>query len=172
MLTIAPGIGLYVMTDAQSELRRFPYVIHGRVLHVDGDYLAVYCAGKDECEPGRARQNVFGRIETTRLLSGSEKVVVHLSSTTALTSRDAKRYHRDRNGRRPKNWDYLREVLEGYEGPKFWSKLWPTGGVAEGIAYCSSVADIAISTRNKDLSTLPGLHINWTTQELTFVPRA
>jgi hypothetical protein len=159
------------MTDSQSQPGRFPEVVQGRVLHVDGDYLAVYCAGKDDCERKRARQNVLGRIETTRLLSGSEKVVVHLSSTATLTSRDAKRYHRDRNGRRPKNWEYLREVLEGYEGPKFWSKLWPAGGVAEGITYCSSVADIAICTRNKDLSVLPGLHINWTTLELTFEAR-
>jgi hypothetical protein len=143
----------------------------GRVLHVDGDYLAVYCAGGDDCEPCRARQNAFGRLETTRLLSGSSEIVVHLTDTSTLTGRDERRYHRDRSGRRPKNWRHLREVLEGYAGPKFLPKLWATGSAADGITYCSSVADIAISTRNKELCNLPGLHVGWTTLELTLVAR-
>jgi DNA polymerase-1 len=146
------------------------------VLHFDGDYAAYYCAGNDECEPGQARHNAFGRIETTRLLTGSESVVVHLSAPGCTKANryliaTVKAYQGQRSGRKPKNWEYLREVLEHYEGPKFRPKVWVTREADDGVAYCAAINDIAISTRDKDFRMLPGLHINWMTWERTEVPR-
>jgi len=154
----------------------FPAVVPGRVLHLDGDYLAYFAAGNDDCEPGQARQNAFGRIETTRLLTGSESVVVHLSAPGCTKANryliaTVKAYQGQRSGRKPRNWAYLREVLEHYEGPKFRTKVWVTREADDGVAYCAAINDIAISTRDKDFRMLPGLHINWMTWERTEVPR-
>ena len=57
-----------------------PAAIPGRVVHIDGDYLAYYASGNDRCEPGRARRNTMERIETIRSMSGAESVVLHLSA--------------------------------------------------------------------------------------------
>jgi len=154
----------------------FPALVPGRVLHLDGDYLAYFAAGNDDCEPGQARQNAFGRIETTRLLTGSESVVVHLSAPGCTKANryliaTVKAYQGQRTGRKPRNWAYLREVLERYEGPKFRPKVWVTREADDGVAYCAAINDIAISTRDKDFRMLPGLHINWMTWERTEVPR-
>lgn len=154
----------------------FPEQVAGRVLHLDGDYLAYFAAGNDDCQPGQARQNAFGRIETTRLLTGSESVVLHLSSPACSKANryliaTVKPYQGQRTGRKPKNWQYLREVLEHYEGSKFRPKVWVTREADDGVAYCAATADIAISTRDKDFRMLPGLHINWMTWERTEVPR-
>jgi hypothetical protein len=155
---------------------RFPQTVRGRTVHIDGDYLAYYCSGNDDCEPGRARQNAFGRIETTRQITGSESVILHLSAAACTKANryiiaTVKPYQGQRTGRKPKNWAYLREVLENYDGPKFRPKLWMTREADDGMAYCAATSDAAISTRDKDMRMLPGLHLNWTTLELITVPR-
>lgn len=154
----------------------FPAIEPGRVLHLDGDYLAYYAAGNEECEPGRARQNAFERIEATRVRSGSESVVLHLSSSGCTKAHryfiaTVKPYQGQRTGRKPRNWQYLRDVLENYEGPLFRPKIWITREADDGMAYCAAIKDIVISTRDKDMRMLPGLHINWMTWQLTTVPR-
>jgi DNA polymerase-1 len=167
----------------------FPALVTGRVLHLDGDYLAYFAAGNDECLPGQARQNAFGRIETTRLLTGSESVVLHLSASGCTKAHryliaTVKPYQGQRSGRKPRNWQYLREVLEHYEGPKFRPKVWVTREADDGMSYCAyqdanrrrlsaeefAKVLVAVSTRDKDMRMLPGLHINWMTWERTEVP--
>lgn len=154
----------------------FPAVEPGLVLHMDGDYMAYYCAGNDDCEPGRARRNAMDRIEQTRRLTGSASVVLHLSSAACTKANryfiaTVKVYQGQRTGRKPKNWEYLRGVLEHYEGQHFKPKLWMTREADDGMAYCANQSRVAISTRDKDMRMLPGLHINWMTYELTEVPK-
>lgn len=160
----------------------FPATVPGRVLHYDGDYLAYYAAGNDECEPGRARQNAMNRIEQTRLRTGSESVILHLSAPGCTKAHrffiaTVKPYQGQRSGRKPRNWQYLRDVLEHYEGNKFRPKVWVTREADDGMAFCAYDAArkpgdylAAISTRDKDMRMLPGLHINWTTWERVEVP--
>ena len=166
----------------------FPPVVAGRVLHLDADYLAYFASGNDDTEPGQARQNAFGRIETTRLLTGSESVVCHLSAPACTKANryliaTVKPYQGQRTGRKPRNWAYLREVLERYEGPKFRPKVWVTREADDGMAYVAALDSrrrrlsaeefekilVAHSTRDKDMRMLPGLHINWMTWERTEV---
>jgi hypothetical protein len=163
-------------TQPQFGAGTFPPQCPGRVLHLDGDYLAYFASGSDDTEPGRARRTAFDRIETTRLRTGSESVVLHLSSAACTKAHryliaTVKPYQGQRHKRKPRNWAYLREVLEHYEGPKFRPKVWVTREADDGVAYCASLAQIAIATRDKDFRMLPGLHINWMTWELVEVPR-
>lgn len=154
----------------------FPPTTPGRVLHLDGDYLAYFAAGNDEREPGAARQSAFERIEQTRIRTGSESVILHLSASGCTKAHryfiaTVKPYQGQRSGRKPRNWQYLREVLEHYEGPNFRPKVWVTREADDGMAHCAAIGDVAISTRDKDMRMLPGLHINWMTWQLTTVPR-
>lgn len=154
----------------------FPAVEPGLVLHLDGDYMAYYCAGNDDCEPGKARRNAMDRIEQTRRLTGSESVIVHLSAAACTKANryliaTVKAYQGQRTGRKPKNWAYLRNVLEHYEGPNFKPKSWMTREADDGMAYCANQSRVSISTRDKDMRMLPGLHINWMTYELTEVAK-
>ncbi|WP_320535307.1 phosphodiesterase [Robbsia andropogonis] len=175
-----PGLAEKIARAAQESPQfgkgTFPGLVAGRVLHLDGDYMAYFCAGNDDTLPGRARSNAMERIETTRIMSGSESVVVHLSASGCSKAHryliaTVKPYQGHRNGRKPKNWLYLREVLEHYEGPRFRPKVWTTREADDGMAYCAAKGDIVISTRDKDMRMLPGLHINWISQILTEVPR-
>lgn len=146
-----------------------PAIVPGRHLLVDGDYLAYYCAGNDECEPGRARQNAIGRLETMRAMSGSEKVVIHLTSPGSTKAdryviATVKPYQFKRGGGHPKNWAYLREWMEGYEGDLFTTKTWGTREADDGLAYHAAVlgVDLAvIATADKDLQMVPAWHLGW-----------
>ena len=154
----------------------FPAVVPGRVLHLDGDYLAYFASGNDDTEPGQARRNAFDRIVLTRMRCGAESVTLHLSASGCTKAHryliaTVKPYQGQRNAaRKPKNWAYLREVLEHYEGPRFKPKVWVTREADDGMAYCAYLQHIAISTRDKDMRMLPGLHVNWMTYQLTEVP--
>lgn len=153
----------------------FPATVPGLVMHLDGDYLAYYAAGNDDCEPARARHNAFDRIELMRLRSGAESVRLHLSASGCTKAHryliaTVKKYQGQRSGRKPKNWAYLREVLEHYEGPRFTPKVWVTREADDGIAYCSHQGKSVIATRDKDMRMLPGWHINWMDFTVTEVP--
>lgn len=168
------------VADAQPQ-QHGPALLHpvvkGRVLLVDGDYLAYYCAGNDETDPGRARRNAIERLENMRDAAGCEKIVVHLTSL-ASTKGDrfiiatVQPYQGKRSGKRPKNWAYLRDWMEGYSGPLFTKKVWGTREADDGMTYHAAVlgVDLAvIATADKDLRMSPGWHISWKEWFLTRV---
>lgn len=156
-------------------------LVPGLELHVDGDYLAYYASGNDDTTAGEARLNATGLIEKFRSLVGAEKVVVH---NTAKGCHKGERYliatvkpyqAQRADGRKPKNHAYLQDWLQGYEGSLFRAKNWTSREADDGIAACAHFAIgkqpgyAAIATADKDMRMLPGLHINWSTKQLTRV---
>lgn len=146
-----------------------PDKVPGRVLLVDGDYIAYYCAGNDDTSPGDARRRVIERLESMRDMSGSEKIVVHLTSS-ASTKGDrfivatVQPYQGKRGGHHPKNWAYLRDYLEGYKGSLFTVKTWGTREADDGLAYHAAVLGVdnaVIATADKDLRMVPAWHLSW-----------
>lgn len=155
-------------------------VVPGRLLLVDGDYLAYFSAGNDDTDPGRARLNALDRIERMRELSGAEKVVVHLTASESTKGdryivATVKPYQGQREGgRKPKNWRFLRDFLESYTGGAFTIKMWGQREADDGIAYHSQLLgpDLAvIATADKDMRMLNGWHIDWKTFQLTKVDK-
>lgn len=152
-----------------------PVVVPGRVLLVDGDYLAYYCAGNDECEQGRARQNAIGRIESMKAAAGCERVVVHLTSPGSdkggrYIIATVKPYQGKRGNGHPKNWAYLREWMEGYKGELFTTKTWGTREADDGLAYHAAVLGVdkaVIATADKDLRMVPAWHLSWREYTMT-----
>lgn len=151
-----------------------PEMVPGRHCHVDGDYLAYFAAGGDEMPINICRDVARERIEKFRIMTGSEKAVLHLSDS-CCTKGDrffiatSQPYQGQRSGRKPRNWSGVREFLENYTGPDFTVKNWKTREADDGVAYICSTGDHACASRDKDWRMFPALHCDWLTFQLTRV---
>jgi DNA polymerase-1 len=162
---------------AQPVEFKLPAIVPGLELHIDGDYAAYYCAGNDEVEPGMARQNTIGRFEGMARRCGASRIIVHLTKGSShkgyrYFAATVKPYQAQRkSGRKPKNWQYLRDFLEQYQGDRFIVKIWEAREADDGIAICAYHAaarskQIVIATADKDMRMLPGLHMSWVSQAI------
>lgn len=149
----------------------------GRVLHMDGDYAAYHCSGKDDTPAGTARSILLARIEKAQRAAGAERTIVHLSSNDCDKGKRyliavTKPYQGQRDaGRKPDNWYVLREFMEGYEGPLFTTKLWSDREADDGCAFHCEFESRngvmpAVHTRDKDFRMFCGIHLDW----LTYLP--
>ena len=146
-------------------------VVPGRTLHVDGDYMAYYY-GFPDVEGGVARANSLNFINRAKRASGSEKAVVHLTSSNCHKGwryliATVKPYQAQRpGGQKPKNWALLREFMAGYKGEDFTPKNWASREADDGMAACAHYAARngkldAILTKDKDMRMFPGIHLSW-----------
>lgn len=152
--------------------------ITGRVLLVDGDALCYACAGNDDTPSYQARINVHDRIR--RAKQGSQAETVRIL-TTARTSHKGHRYAIARvkpyqgqrsSGRRPKNWQYLRELLEAGI-PEYSCELTTVAEADDLFAKYShelGPENVVIHTQDKDMRMVPGWHLVWDTFGLTYLP--
>jgi len=168
--------------EQPTEIQSRPKV-PGLTVHIDGDYLAYYASGNDECEPGTARMNAFSLIEKFMALTGAVNAVVHNTASGChkgerYLAATVKPYQGQRDGsRRPKNYPYLRELLLNYTGDVFRTKVWTTREADDGFGACAYFAAgnpaqagyAALATADKDMRMLPGLHVDWTKLCLTTV---
>lgn len=150
----------------------------GRELLADGDALAYYCAGKDDTSPGQARTNLLMFLREAERASGSERVRVFVTGRGSDKGKryavaKVKPYQGNRSGgRRPKNWEFLREVLEGGV-PGFPTEVTNNAEADDLFGRYSArlgAANVVILTQDKDMHMVPGWHMDWKTKELTFAP--
>lgn len=158
--------------ETNPQIIEAPALVPGLELHLDGDYLAYYASGNEDCTAGQARINAMNVIEKFRSLTGSERIVVH---NTASGSQKGERYliatvkpyQGKRSGSKPKNHAYLQDWLQCYEGHLFRAKNWASREADDGIGACAHYAIgrgpgyAAIATADKDMRMLPGLHVSW-----------
>lgn len=157
--------------EAPVLAKDYPDVVLGRVVHIDGDYLAYQAAGNDDTAPGIARLNALDAIERFRRWAGAETAVVHLTAPGCHKAyryllATVKPYQGQRSGRHPKNWQFLRDFLSSPNHPQFRSVVWTDREADDGIAYCAQAAADAgkvgaIAAKDKDMRMLPGLHLDW-----------
>lgn len=147
-------------------------LIPGRVLLADGDGLAYYCAGNDETDPSKARQTLRDKLASAKRACGAETVKV------LLTGRGSHKGHRyaiartkpyqgqRKSGRRPKNWEHLRDYME-QEYPDCVTNT----AEADDLfgRFAASLPDVVIYTQDKDMRMVPGWHLNWLTHLLYYV---
>ena len=139
-----------------------------RILLVDGDGLAYYCAGNDDTDAGEARQRLVDKVKGAARLVGAERVIVLLTGEGSNKGHRyavarVKPYQGQRSGsRRPKNWQALRDFLTG-----------PTLPFGQDITLDAEADDLfgwytynqpdntVIYTQDKDMRMLPGRHLDW-----------
>ena len=154
--------------------------VPGRILYADGDGLAYYCAGNDDTDPGRAKQNLVDKIASARVACGASEVRLlvteqgsHKGHRYAVAT--VKPYQGQRsNARRPKNWVHLRELVT-----RGWAGVEAVGtSVAEAddlFAYYSHKGGpqhAVIYTQDKDMRMVPGWHLDWQTHRMFYLPPA
>lgn len=142
----------------------------GRVLLADGDGLAYYCSGNDETEPGQARMNLTEKLRIAQAACGAESACILL---TAAGSHKGHRYAVARvkpyqgqrsSGRRPKNWQYLRELLDSGNIGDIPVEATATAEADDLFGKHSTrlgVDNCVIYTQDKDMRMVPGLHLDW-----------
>ncbi len=158
-----------------------PEKVPGRVLNLDGDYLAYFMAGNDDTDIGTARRNSIQRISNFMEMAGCTKCVMNLTATGS-TKADrwligtTRPYQGQRSGAKPKNWQGLRDFFESYQGDAFKPRLWWDREADDGMAMLQhyQVANdkqelIVTATRDKDMRQYPGWHINWVSYLMTWV---
>ena len=152
-------------------------IVAGRILLVDGDGLAYYCAGKDDTDAGEARGNLVDKVRNAQKQVGAETVRVLL---TASGSNKGHRYSIARvkpyqgqrtNSKRPVNWQALRDFMEGVTFPfqVESTKLAEADDLFGWYAY-NFPEDVVIYTQDKDMRMLPGMHLDWVTHRVHQAP--
>jgi len=149
--------------------------VPGRVLVIDGDGLAYFCAGNDDTTPAEARGRLNDKIATATAACGAESVIL------AVTGRGSHKGHRyaiarakpyqgqRSNARRPKNWEFLRGLLEAHPQARVLLDREADDLMAEVSAYPDGVG--VILTQDKDMRMLAGCwHMDWATHGMLFVP--
>lgn len=158
-------------------------VVPGRVVNIDGDYLAYFASGGDEMKPEVAKQVAVDRIAAARELCGAEHSVLQLTSRDStkgqrfLVSVTTPYQGQRQSGRKPKNWEVVREFLEGADVGLLgcrrvsWIDREADDGFARSAYESPAPADlVAHFTADKDMRMLPGIHLNWKDFTRTVVP--
>lgn len=152
------------------------------IAHIDGDYMAYFAAGSENCSPGDARRNVLSRCQHLKHITGAGKVVMHLTHATSskgdrFLAATTQPYQGQRHtGRKPNNWAFLREWMETYDGDAFTPKIWTQREADDGIAYVNEGAALhahilhVVHSADKDMRMFCGTHCDWNDYAITEVP--
>ena len=148
-----------------------------RVLLVDGDGLAYYCAGNDDTAAGEARANLVSKVKSAARVVGAENIRILLTASGSNKGNRyaiarVKPYQGQRAGsRRPKNWQALRDYMDGPEFPFYVERtmLAEADDLFGRHAY-NYPDDTVIYTQDKDMRMLPGMHLDWVSHRAYTVP--
>lgn len=165
----------------EAEKIEFPPVVPGRTVHVDADFLAYQVTaekadGTDTKTWDDMKHNAEVAVETLRGLAAAERVHLHL---TPSSSNKGGRYDlaiiKEYQGNREddtkprhlstmRNWlasrytGTMHEMCEADDG----MSSYQYAALAAGDGNKSIIA-----SKDKDLRMVPGLHLDWTTGEIT-----
>ena len=144
----------------------------GSLLVIDGDGLNYSCAGFEDTSPAWAKEQLFTRIKNLRNACGAEDVLLHLTHPSShkryrYAIATIKPYQGQRKSHKPKNWPYLRALMEDLE----YSISWSDREADDAIALTAYDHDgpVFIASEDKDMRMLPGFHLNMKDYEITHV---
>lgn len=147
---------------------RLPHRIEVEAALIDGDGLAYTMAGSDNTDPAQALVNMRARAAHIQRLCGGVPTYILLTMPGSDKGRryaiaTAKPYQGQRSsGRRPKNWQVLRDALENDRAGAPVVKTYS----AEADDLFRQLSDrkagnVAIYTQDKDMRMVPGVHVTW-----------
>lgn len=151
-------------------------LVKGRVVHIDADFLAYMVSYAEDTSILQMQENCDTMIEKMRLMSGAEKTMLHL---TPKGSDKGDRYNialqKEYQGNRkdkpkPKFLHMIREYMHKERGAVLCvdceaddsMATYQYNAIKEGKQHLSVIA-----TKDKDLTMVPGLQVNWDTGEMT-----
>lgn len=150
-------------------------ILHGRVLGVDGDGLAYYCAGKDGTSVADAKARVDNKIKAMKAAARAEQVIIFLTGSGGHKGHRyaiarVKPYQGQRvNSRRPANWPHLRSYLDAHP-------IYPSLSVFDreaddvfGQYGSADPENFVTGTQDKDMQMVPGWHLDWESHRLFYL---
>ncbi len=172
---IINGIDVSELRD-DVPLAVVPKTVPGRVVHIDADFLAYMTAYDDNKSIPDMQHNCDVLIEKLRLMSGSEKTVLHLTPKGSdkggrFDIAMLKEYQGNRKDKpKPKLLHVIREWMHKERGAILHAECEADDGMSiaqyEAIARGDRNLSI-IATKDKDLTMVPGLLLDWDTGEIT-----
>lgn len=156
----------------------YPNTVPGRVLHIDGDFLAYQVAADDTKSIEDMMHNHDVAVETLRLLSGAELAVSHLTASHGDKGRRfdiaiQKEYQGNRKNKvKPKHLHTIKSWMEqarhavSHEGQEADDGLCQANYHA--VITGSPELSVLVS-KDKDLQMCRGTHLDWDYGTLEFV---
>lgn len=174
---IVNGLDLGKLVDL-PQVKEYPKVVPGRVVHIDADFLAYQCSYEKPDEPKTLddmQHNVVSIIDTLKKMAGAEHYTMHLTPKESDKGRRheialLKEYQANREGvEKPRFLHFLRDYMHTVLGAILHFDKEADDGMAiaqhEMIAAGKRNLSI-IATKDKDLNMVEGLHLNWSTGEI------
>lgn len=155
--------------------RDFPDVVPGRVLNVDGDFLAYQVSADNEKPIEDMMNNHDVAIETLRLMAGAEKVVSHLTASDGdkgnrFNLAIQKEYQANRKGKeKPEYLAVIKDWMVRDRGALSHADQEADDGLAQANVDAIKAGTPHLSilvSKDKDLQMVPGFHLDWEFGEL------
>ncbi len=172
------GLDIDTLTGHALEEPDYPDVTPGRVLHIDGDFLAYQVAADDSKSIDTMMHNHDVSVETLRLLAGAEKTVCHLTASHGDKGKRydlavQREYQVSRKGKsKPKNLHTIKSWMERARGAINHANQEADDGLCQANwnAIQAGTPDLSVLvSKDKDLQMCQGVHLDWDTGELETV---
>ena len=170
------GIDLDQLSHEFPTPVKIPPTVPGRICHIDADFLAYQVSADDEKALSEMKNNCDMIIEKMRLMSGAEEIVLHLTPKGSdkggrFDVAIQKEYQGNRKDKpKPKFLHVMREWMHKERDATLWMECEADDGMS--IAQYTAIAEgnrelSVIATKDKDLTMVPGLQLDWDTGEIT-----
>lgn len=156
----------------------YPEVVPGRVLHIDGDFLAYQVSADDEKSLTDMMHNHDVAMETLRLLAGAESACLHLTASEGDKGERydiaiQQEYQANRKDKvKPKHLYTIKGWMEQHHGAINHVEQEADDGLCQAnySAVKSGKPDTSVlCSMDKDLQMCPGWHLHWEDGTLEFV---
>lgn len=144
-----------------------PPLVAGRVLHIDGDFLAYQVTADESKSFDDMKHNHDVAAETLRLLAGAEKVVSHLTASDSdkggrYEIAIQKQYQVGRIGKeKPEFLNHMRDWMENERGAIMHHDQEADDGLCQALYDAESPELAVLVSKDKDLRMCKGLHLDW-----------
>lgn len=160
------------LTSHRLEEVVYPPTIPGRVLHIDGDFLAYQVSADDSKSLDTMMYNHDVAVETLRLLAGAEKAVCHLTASHGNKGRRydiavQTEYQACRKGKeKPQHLHTIKSWMERVRGAISHEDQEADDGLCQANHEAIQKGETHLSvlvSKDKDLRMCQGLHLDWDT---------
>lgn len=165
------GVDLSQVKGHVIEHRDYPAMVPGRVLNIDGDFLAYQVSADNEKPLEDMMHNHDVAVETLRLLAGAERAVSHLTCSTGDKGNRykiaiQKEYQANRKGKeKPEHLHTIKNWMVRDRGAINHVHQEADDGLAQANvnAIRNGTPELSVLvSKDKDLQMVPGYHLDWT----------
>lgn len=176
MSSLLTGVDFDNLEDQRSKQIVIPEMVPGREVHIDADFLA-YMVSYDDSKPVVEMQhNCSVKIEQLRLMAGAERYVLHLTPKGSTKgNREAiaiqKEYQGNRKNKPKPKYLHMIRTFMADEHKAIMAREYEADDSMCMAAHKAKLAGTpelcVIATKDKDLTMIPGLQLNWDTGEMS-----